>query len=266
MRFLLKCCFCVLATLHWTQAVAVTINANTVSSVSGTNNYPKVSGQTTIIITLQPYNAGNPGTVESQNTNYDCPVNLFTVNEFKAFVPTTEGEILGSFVNKGSCKRVSSDFTTHSSFSVRWNLTNNTLQTQTLELYVIWIWSGGNKSNPSINYITIPANSTCSATVNNVELGTIKTGETKYSSLSASLSGTASSKSLTFTSSDMTSDGILQLGGARSKVKVYPTNSTNKSGSKWKMPPANTLPLTVDVTSGVRGGWNSSLLVTLECS
>lgn len=267
MKGLLQYSLYILAAFYCMQVSAVTIYADTVSTISDTMSYNKnYDVNSTVIVTLQP--PGNPGDFENQNISYDCPSNLFTANEFKVFYLTTEGEMTSKFTNKGSCKRVSVNFERHPIFHVRYNLANNTLKSQSVELYVIWILSGGKTGHSYYTPITIPANTTCAATVDNVNLGIISTGETKYSSIGASFSGTASSKSLTFTSSDMTSDGILQLGGASSKVKVYPTNSNNKSGNKWKFPSmgTGTLPLTVDVTSGIRGTWKSSLLVTLDCS
>ncbi|MBF7979188.1 MULTISPECIES: hypothetical protein [Rahnella] len=267
MKFLSRYAIYTVVVFYCAFSSAVTISADTTQTVSGSRAFSRVNGNTTIIVTLRPANGGSASGVEDQNYSYDCPINIFTANAFDippvpSIVGTTQ-----MFESRGTCKKVTKVFSQHSAFTVNWSLTNKTLQEQTLQVYVVWLLSGGNSDNADIAYITIPANSTCSATVDNVDLGTVKAGVRTSSSIKASFTGTASSKAMTINSDNISSSGNLALGGVGSQVKVYPTDSNNISaGGVWEMPSSGTLPLTVDATSGVRGVWSTSLLVSLTCS
>lgn len=116
-------------------------------------------------------------------------------------------------------------------------------------------------------YPKIPSARTCSATVNNLTIGNIVLGSSPTSiNLPISISGSAGSKSLVISGTDIQSDGKLNLGGSSSGVKVYPA-SNYISGATWNAGSSSgSIPLTVDASAGKVGTWTSSLLATLTCS
>ena len=113
--------------------------------------------------------------------------------------------------------------------------------------------------------ITIPASKTCSASMNDLPLGTLLAGDSR----TVRWPFTTRNGSIELSGSHIQSDGTLQLGG-KSSVIVRPTNSLNvKDGNKWVAPEiweGGDIPLSVNVSPGATGGvYQSVLTARLSC-
>ena len=107
---------------------------------------------------------------------------------------------------------------------------------------------------------------TCGAAVDDVDLGNVHPGETRYAEINITKSG-AGNGTVVITGSDL-KDGNLLLGGNNS-FTVRPSNESyvDASTGHWVSGPAvNTVPLAVTVGKGVgAGSYTSYLTATLTC-
>lgn len=104
---------------------------------------------------------------------------------------------------------------------------------------------------------------TCSAEVNNVDLGELHTGENIINELPVSVTSEQASK-VVFTSADLDADGVLHL-GSNKKILVT-TNKENIDGSgNWWSSEKN-IPLRIQVDKDATPGvYTSSLIATVSC-
>jgi len=135
----------------------------------------------------------------------------------------------------------------------------------------IGLYSWDNKSNYWLAALVAPvqlgARQTCSAKVNDVDLGTMSPGETRNAEITVIKSG-AGTGTVTFTGTDLQTSGDLQLGGS-STIWVRPNDDSfiDAATGHWVSGGAvNTVPLQATVGNGTAGGtYTSNLTATLTC-
>lgn len=251
-----------IATFSIRESVGITMSAATNSQLSfNFTRQVSETGNTTLIATLYPDIDRDYvyGIRAERNVDYNCAA--VSVLSFSMIMAT-------SSERKGTCKYVSANFEPHPGYIVFQGTISNVNDTAyTMYLHLVVLGSNWSVKADGANLVGIvPPKSTCTASIENLNIGNVVSGASINKTLPFTITGNFSSKSFVISGTDIQSDGKLNLGGSSSGVKVYPA-SNYISGSTWNAGSSSgSIPLTVDASAGKAGTWTSSLLATLTCS
>lgn len=116
--------------------------------------------------------------------------------------------------------------------------------------------------------VTVPALKTCSASVSDVDLPSATPGTSTSGSLPVTITGTGAG-SVTVSSTDLRTDGTLNLGGS-TNVTIRPTAASyiDSMTGNWVVPGGDlsSIPLTTTVTTDATAqAYKSTMTATLSC-